>query len=77
MRTCDDQYGCWQVPFIGSTGNHEEEQEADGSIFKSVQARWPVNQTPPLTPLYFLAHALTCTHLPNTHTVSLLSVSIE
>ena len=31
-----------QVPFIGGTGNHEEEQEADGSIFKAVQARWPV-----------------------------------
>ena len=23
--------------------NHEEEQEADGTIFKSVQARWPVS----------------------------------
>jgi hypothetical protein len=34
-----------QVPMIGGTGNHEEEQEADGSIFKSVQARWPVSST--------------------------------
>jgi hypothetical protein len=34
-----------QVPMIGGTGNHEEEQEADGSIFKSVQARWPVGSS--------------------------------
>ncbi|BDA44108.1 Purple acid phosphatase 15 [Coccomyxa sp. Obi] len=42
-----------QVPFIGSTGNHEEEQEADGSIFKAVQARWPTPSLASMSPSYF------------------------
>ncbi|EIE25875.1 Metallo-dependent phosphatase [Coccomyxa subellipsoidea C-169] len=41
------------VPFIGSTGNHEEEQEADGSIFKSAQARWPTPHLASQSPSYF------------------------
>ncbi|KAK9826440.1 hypothetical protein WJX81_005915 [Elliptochloris bilobata] len=28
-------------PLNGGTGNHEEEQQADGSAFRSVRARWP------------------------------------
>lgn len=31
-----------QWPMNGGTGNHEEEQQADGSAFRSVRARWPV-----------------------------------
>ncbi|KAK9915866.1 hypothetical protein WJX75_005427 [Coccomyxa subellipsoidea] len=42
-----------QVPFVGSTGNHEEEQEADGSTFKSVQARWPTPHLASLSPSFF------------------------
>ena len=30
-----------QWPMNGGTGNHEEEQQADGSAFCSVRARWP------------------------------------
>jgi len=26
--------------------NHEEEQESDGTLFKAVQARWPVSHLP-------------------------------
>jgi len=30
-----------QWPMNGGTGNHEEEQQADGSAFRSLRARWP------------------------------------
>ncbi len=34
--------GAAQWPMNGGTGNHEEEQQADGSAFRSLRARWPV-----------------------------------
>ncbi|CAL5218603.1 g300 [Coccomyxa viridis] len=42
-----------QVPMVGGTGNHEEEQEADGTIFKAVQARWPTPYRASGSPSYF------------------------
>ncbi|CAK0736397.1 hypothetical protein CVIRNUC_000740 [Coccomyxa viridis] len=42
-----------QVPMVGGTGNHEEEQEADGTMFKSVQARWPTPYRASGSPSYF------------------------
>ncbi|CAK0783284.1 hypothetical protein CVIRNUC_006483 [Coccomyxa viridis] len=46
-----------KVPMIGSTGNHEEEQEADGTIFKAVQARWPTPHAASGSPSYFFYSA--------------------
>lgn len=41
-----------QVPMQSTVGNHEEEQLADGGLFKSVQARWKVPTASSYSPSY-------------------------
>ena len=48
--------------------NHEEEQEADGTMFKSVQARWPVSSLPFRLSLRAQATATAHRLLTPTHT---------
>lgn len=47
-KTCLQQPRAAQWPMNGGTGNHEEEQQADGTAFASVRARWQVRH--PLRP---------------------------